>query len=377
MHPYIERHKKELAAGGAGAAIVILLFLIACYTQRPVLTNPPTSTKESKVTLSGNAAPHVGVVLFDGKGNALLVVNANDKGEFTFSDVAIGEGATTFVLRAADSSFRFSFPTRLTVTRDTTAPQLEVNSLQGATVTGSNTVLTGKAEPNSTITVNGVQTAVGADGTWSATVALKPGANQVTIAATDAAGNTTTETQTIQYAPAAADSPTGTATVTTSTTAYSPGSEPPSSVTSTAPSAPAVSPSTSTAPASGSAAPAAPSPSPTGTTTPVPAPAPLVIQSITASAWVSNSSPNSRANETVYASIKDNYGRPVTNAQVQATVQFKSGSQTYSLTHQGNGQYAVSFKLNDKFISGFKVNVGMVARFEAFTATAYTSFTPD
>ncbi|HWQ99492.1 MAG TPA: hypothetical protein VN397_01440, partial [Candidatus Methylomirabilis sp.] len=98
---------------------------------------------------------------------------------------------------------------------------------------------------------------------------------------------------------------------------------------------------------------------------------------ITATAWVSNPSPNERANETVYVSVKDNYGRPVTGAQVQATVQFKSGAQTYSLTHQGNGQYALSFKLNDKHASGYKVNVSAVARFQAFTATAYTAFTPD
>ena len=328
--------------------------------------------------LSGKAAPRLGIVLFDGKGNALLAVNTNDKGEFTLPDIPVGEGTTTFILRAANASFRFSFPTRVTIVKDTSAPRLDVNALDGATVTGSNTVISGKAEPGSTVTVNGVKTAVGADGTWSATVALKPGANPVTVTATDAAGNTTTQTQTILYTPTAADSPTGTATVTTSTTSYSPGSEPPAVSTSTAPSVP-TSTATSTSPSSGpsAAAPTAPAPAPTGTTPPPPAPAPLVIQSITASAWVSNSSPNSRANEIVYASVKDNYGRPVTNAQVQATVQFKSGAQTYSLTHQGNGQYAISFKLNDKFISGFKVNANVVAHYEAFVATAYTSFTPN
>ncbi|HWQ99716.1 MAG TPA: Ig-like domain-containing protein, partial [Candidatus Methylomirabilis sp.] len=266
MQPFIEHQKKELVAGGAGAAILILLFFIVCYTARPVLTDPPTSTKDPKVTLSGKAAPRMGVILFDGKGNSLFTVNANDKGEFTFPDVPVGEGSTVFVLRAANAGFRFSFPTKVTVVKDTSAPRLEVNAFDGATVTGSNTVISGKAEPGSSVMVNGVKTAVGADGAWSATVALKSGANTVTVTSTDAAGNTTTATQTIQYTPTAADSPTGTATVSTSTTTYTPGSLPPPSATSTSSVAPSGGTATTTAPTAEAPSPApAPAPSPTGT----------------------------------------------------------------------------------------------------------------
>ena len=95
-----------------------------------------------------------------------------------------------------------------------------------------------------------------------------------------------------------------------------------------------------------------------------------------ATTWVSNPSPNSRANETVYATVKDNYGRAVNNASVIATVYFKSGSVNYSLTSMGGGQYAVSFKLNDKYVSGYRVGVNVTARYDGYTSTASTSFTP-
>ena len=291
----------------------------------------------------------------------VIAVNSNDAGEFTLTSLSVGEGETVFRLRAANSGWRFSQPVTVLIRKDTVAPVLEVQTLQGATVTGSSTVISGKAEPGSTVTVNGVKTTIAADGTWSATVALQPGTNTVTVAATDPAGNITTQTQTIGYTPTADGSPTGTATVTASTTTLSAGSQPPSTTSTT----------TSNTPT-----PSGTTPTPTSTTTPTPAPAPQPILAITSSAWVSNGSPNSRANQTIYASVKDNYGRPVTDASVIANVSYKSGVVNYSLRHVGNGTYSTSFKLNDKYVSGFRVYVETVARWNGFTSAAQTSFTP-
>ena len=379
---------KQIAIwAGLGALVALLVCLVVYflvfYLPKPTLDQTPGSTKESKITLKGTTRPKATVVAFDAAGNALLAVNADEQGKFAFADLPVGEGRTDIRLRAVNAWRKSSAPLLVTIDKDTTAPALSVNSPQGAQVTGSNTVISGKAEPGSTVTINGVKTTVASDGAWTATVALQTGQNTLAITATDAAGNVTTQTQTVAYTPTAQGSQTGTATVTTSTVSVSPGSLPATSATSTA-SNPSTAPTTNQPTQTGTA-PAPTQPAPVGTVTPAPTtpvqptppPAPQPILGVTASAWVSNPSPNTKANETVYVSVKDNYGRPVTDAVVAAAVMFKTGTQTYTLASQGNGTYAVSFKLNDKYVSGYRVAVGVSARYQQYTATANTSFTPN
>lgn len=356
-------HKKELLASGATLFICFLFYGIFIYLPKPDLKNPPTSTKEATVTIQGTATNKVGVAIFDTAGNALMIVTSNEKGDFTFTGVPVGEGKTEFAIRALASSWRVSFPRKLVIEKDTTAPALSIHDLKGATVTGSSTIVSGKAEPGSTVTVNGVKTTVDENGNWTATVALNPGSNTVTVSATDAAGNVYTESQTIQYQPSATGSPTGTASVSTSTTSVSSGSSLPG---------------TTDVPSSDTSDPAQlslPPTSPSTNQTPTPTPQQTIL-GIVANAWVSNAAPNERANQTINASVKDNYGRPVTNASVIARVYFKSGMTTYSLTHTANGNYTTSFKLNDKFVDGYRVNTEIIATLNTLTAVANTSFTP-
>lgn len=353
---WIKSHRNELGIASGAFLAAVLLFVLIFYTPKPKLIDPPASTKEATVTLKGKAATHRGIVAYNQAGDALVVVNTDDKGEFTLNGLPIGEGKNVITLRSVASRYRISFPLTVTIQKDTAAPALSVNTLQGATVTGSNTVISGKAEPGSTVTVNGVKTTVGADGTWTATVALASGKNTVTVSATDPAGNTTTNTQTIQYAPSAADSQTGTATVTGAT----------SSTTATA--SPTTAPSSSSIPT--------PTPTTAPTPSPTPAPAPQPVLAIVATASISNPSPNDRANETITVTVKDNYGRPVTGASVIAAVHFKTGTQNYSLSSLGNGVYTVNFKLNSNYVKDYTVGIDVTARYNGFVSTAYTSFKP-
>jgi len=383
-----QRKQKAIWSAIGGAVILaacLAVFFSVYYLPKPVLDKYPASTKESKITLEGKTRPKASVVAYDGAGNALLAVNADAEGKFVLRDLPIGEGDNTYRLRAMDSWRKASSALTVKISKDTTSPELGVNALDNAQVTGSNTVVSGKAEPGTTVTVNGVKTDVKPDGTWSATVTLQPGQNTVTVAATDQAGNVTTQTQTVAYTPSAQGSQTGTATVTTSTTSVSPGSLAPASpaapsaaATSSAPAAQSpTTPTTATANPAQPASPTTQTPPPTTPTAPAVAPPPAVITGITASAWISNAAPNERANETISVSVKDSLGRPVTGASVTAAVMYKSGTQHYTLAHQGNGLYTVSFKLNDKYTSGFRVAVGVSARYQQFTSTASTGFTPN
>lgn len=364
---WILKYRRELISGAAGFGLMLVIWLIFFYLPKPKLTNPPQSTRESAVTLAGTATPHVAVIAYDASGTAMMFVNTDDKGAFTLEGLPVGEGETLFAIRAVDGGLRASFPRKFRVTKDTTAPALQINPFDQAVVTGSNTTISGTAEPGSVVTVNGVKTEVAADGTWSTTLALQSGKNTVTVSATDPAGNTSTYTQTIQYTPTEASSPTGTISISSTTSSVSPGSLPaPTSTT------PTTAPTTTS---TGTTSPTAPATSPTNPeSTPPPAPQPVL--GITSTAWVSISSPNERATETVYVSVKDNYGRSVTAAAVTASVYFQSGVQTYTLSSLGNGTYTTSFKLNDRFVAGYRVNVQTTATYNGFTSSAATSFTP-
>jgi hypothetical protein len=368
-----QKYKKFIIVGTAAFLVGILAVVVCVCACKPKITNPPESTKEAFVTLTGKAAPRAGITVFNKQGYALVLAQTNEEGDFTLSNLPVNEGENVYYIRTVKKNWRASLATIIKIRKDTTAPSLEIGKFENLSVAGSNTTITGKAEPGSTVTVNGVQATVGEDGSWSAVVSLKPGTNEVTVTATDSAGNTTTNTETIQYTPSAPDSQTGTVDTATSTVTYSAGSLPPSTE------------NTSEDSSSNLGPYFLDQTNPTGTIpvdeiggtpgTVQPAPASQTILNIIANAWVSNSSPNDRSNETINATVKDNYGRPVTSASVIATVYFKNGLANYSMTHTGNGNYSVSFKLNDKFFPGYRVNVEVTARYEGFTSIADTSFT--
>lgn len=366
---WVLKHRRELASGAAGFGLLLVIWLVFFSLPKPKLTDPPRTTRESAVSLTGKTKPHVAVIAYDASGTAMMFANANDEGNFTLEGLPVGEGETMYVFRALDGGWRASSPLKVRITKDTTAPALQINPFDQAVVTGSNTTISGTVEPGSVVTVNGVKTEVAADGSWSSTIALQSGKNAVTVSATDPAGNTTTYTQTIQYTPTDASSPTGTISISSTTSSVSPGSLPaPTSTTPTATS-------TDTTP-TGTTNPTSPTTSPTSPESTTPPPPPQPILGITSTAWVSISSPNERATETVYVSVKDNYGKPVTAATVTASVYFQSGVQTYTLSSLGNGTYTASFKLNDRFVAGYRVNVQTTATYNGFTSSANAGFTP-
>ncbi len=368
---WIKANRRELISGVIGIALMSAIWFLCFYLPTPTIENPPTTTKEASVTLTGKASPLTTIVAFNASGTAVLHVNTDAQGSFILSGLPTSEGETAYNIRAFDGGLRASFPLAISIKKDTTAPALSINPFDQSVVTGSETAISGKAEPGSIVTVNGVRAQVNADGTWTTTVALQPGKNAMTVSSTDPAGNTTTETQTIQYTPANPTSPTGTVSVSGTTTSVSPGSQPaPASSTSTG-TAPTTAPSPAPAPAPASA----PTPTPTPSPSPTPVPEPKPILSISANAWVSNPTPNSRATETVYIDVKDNYGRPITGAAVSASIYFSTGVQFFTFTSQGNGTYTASFKLNDKFAANYRVRVESVARYGGFSAFANTSFT--
>lgn len=359
---FFENYKRLLIP----AALFLLGLLLGAaltYLPKPKITEAPKSTKESVAAIAGKTGPKLGVVLMNEEGHILMAVNADSEGNFRFTGVPVREGGTTLRLRAVARGMRASAPARLTIARDTAAPSLAVNKAAGETVTGTNYLISGKAEPGSSITVNGVKTAVADDGSWSATIALTPGTNTIAVTATDAAGNSTTVTHVVTYAPSAEGSQTGTATTTRESASYSEGSQPPSeeaagATTSTAPSGDVTTPGTSNSAAS-------------QTQQPPPQPTSIVVTASSA-----NLSPNARSTQQIYAKVTTNLGTPATDAVTTGIAHYRTGDVTYAFAHAGNGNYVATFKLGENAVSDYTVFIDVTAVWRGLSATGRTSFTP-
>ena len=163
------------------------------------------ATNETSPTLSGSAEPGSIVTVSD-NGDVLGSAVADSDGNWSFTPPQpLDEGAhslTTTVTDAAGNTGPVSAPVNMVV--DTTAPAsagdlLLSNGQSGNEITGitnsTTPVLSGSAEPGSTVTVSDGDnvlgsTTAGSDGSWSFTSpVLQPGEHSLTTVVTDPAGN--------------------------------------------------------------------------------------------------------------------------------------------------------------------------------------------
>lgn len=159
------------------------LFLdAASLTNRTPLT--VTGLTEAGATVSINGA----------------TVSVDAQGRFT-TTVALSEGANSLSAAATDAVGNTTTVTR-TVSLDTMPPTLAVTYPPDGLVTTLEVIsVTGSTEVRAILTVSRTEITVEpASGGFSAWVLLHPGVNSIPIVATDAAGNTTTVTRTVERA---------------------------------------------------------------------------------------------------------------------------------------------------------------------------------
>jgi hypothetical protein len=151
------------------------------------------TTNDNTLTLMGTAVADSTVTVFDGT-KQLGTATVNGSGAWTFTTAALADGGHNFTATDTSSGVTSAASSALAVTVDTIAPSAPV--LGGDSIVNTNHVLlSGTAEANSTITVYDGTTVVGtgttgANGSWSVTTAaLASGPTDLTATATDAAGN--------------------------------------------------------------------------------------------------------------------------------------------------------------------------------------------
>lgn len=167
----------------------------------PLLTMGQGSiaTRLTSQTISGITEAGAAVqVAIDG-GSPIAATQEGTTWNFTITGLT--PGVRTVTVTATDFSENTS-TSSLTITHDATAPGLSVNPVVTPTRSPSQTI-TGTVEAGASVTVTagGVTSPATVNGAaWSFTLpALSPGVNDITVTATDAAENTTTQTTAITY----------------------------------------------------------------------------------------------------------------------------------------------------------------------------------
>ncbi|MDR0416823.1 MAG: Ig-like domain-containing protein [Propionibacteriaceae bacterium] len=201
------------AAGPAPAGMVsspiTLNFVDVTAPAAPVVTGPADGgdLDEARPVISGTGEPGAVVTVDDGGTAVCETVVAADGTWSCVPDADLGEGGHTLTATQEDAAGNVSTPSApITVTVDTVAPDPPVvlSPAAGQAVADGTPVVTGTAEPGTTVTVVDetgrplCAAQADATGAWSCeSAALGDGPHTVTVTATDPTGNTS--------APAAVD----------------------------------------------------------------------------------------------------------------------------------------------------------------------------
>lgn len=165
----------------------------------PMITSPATGsiTKEAATTVTGTASPTTTIEL---KQNGEVVADTvvGDDGKFAI-DVNLVEGSNEFSVVSKLNDKVTGESTPVSVILDTTAPELTIDKpANGEKVNRETVTVEGLISDANidTVMVNGSPAAV-SDGKYSKRMILDNGTNEITVVATDKAGNSVSKTVTV------------------------------------------------------------------------------------------------------------------------------------------------------------------------------------
>lgn len=166
----------------------------------PVISSPSDGafTNESVITVEGSSAPNMDVKVFN-NGEEVASGATNESGDFAI-DVALSEGENVLTARASSDRGMTAPSEAVTVYLDQDAPELAITSPADGLKTNKEVIeVKGTvADQNlETVKVNG-QNATVTNGEFSKRILLDSGVNTIEVVATDKAGNSTTQTVTIE-----------------------------------------------------------------------------------------------------------------------------------------------------------------------------------
>lgn len=172
----------------------------------PVLNIQYDATNSGTLNVKGYAAPHSKVEIYLDD-EVVGTTEADSDGNFTSEPITLFLGTNNIFGKTLDENNTRSLPSKTAkLIYDSEKPKLELSQPQdNQTITGGDKKVTvsGKTDPTDTniLTVNGMRVILNSEGNFSQIVDLNDGENNVTVVATDYAGNSTQILRRVTYQP--------------------------------------------------------------------------------------------------------------------------------------------------------------------------------
>ena len=169
---------------------------VSYEVEAPVITAPEAGliTNDSEITIEGTASPTTTIQLLN-NGEEAAAAEVGDSGEFEIpAELTEGKNELKAVSMLDGAQTGESEP--VSVTLDTASPEITIDSPQDGDKTNRETVtVEGTVEDANldTVEVNGRETNVADDGSYSQRILLDNGENKIEVSAADLAGNTAAE----------------------------------------------------------------------------------------------------------------------------------------------------------------------------------------
>ena len=172
--------------------------------QTPVISALPEATNSAKIVVNGFTEKTVDTELY--LNDALTdTKKSDDNGAFSLQG-SLEKGANRVIVKARDSAGLSSQSEVIMITFDDKAVELTIDSPKdGSEFFGGNNqtvdISGSVSKPEATVIVNGSYTFVGKDGKFNQRIQLSNGDNNLTISATDKAGNKVEKSLKLTFTP--------------------------------------------------------------------------------------------------------------------------------------------------------------------------------
>lgn len=168
----------------------------------PVLNIPFEATNSAQIRIPGYASSNTKINIYL-DGDLQTSVTSADDGSFQSDPISLNIGTNSIYGKTVDDKNRESLPSKaITITYSNDKPNLDVSSpSDGTQIKGGDKKVTvsGKTDPDDSVTVNGQTVIVQGDGSFSISVGINDGDNQVVIVTTNSVGNTTQVQRKVTY----------------------------------------------------------------------------------------------------------------------------------------------------------------------------------
>lgn len=172
--------------------------------ETPFIVSIPEATNSARIHISGNSVYTDAQIELYLNGSEYDSIPLSKDQKFLFDEVILKEGANLIKARVRKDGSVSSFTRNYSVTFHSGDAKLELASPSDNAEfkRGDQTIqVTGKTDPDSTVTVNGSVAIVDSEGNFSYYLALSEGENTISVDAQSAGGKTVNKTLKVKYSP--------------------------------------------------------------------------------------------------------------------------------------------------------------------------------